>query len=454
MKHLPLLLTSVIFGIVAFFWLYPYHFALPYFDTDFVDYCVGVATLDDLHRHFPPKRSRLVGVLPWIWRDHYGVLHGLSIASTISMVGVGVILSTWAERIKPRCGWYTLAVLMACSPWIGSGRFLNFYPEIMLGLSISSFLVWLGLDSRTSRTEWGRGILFGSGIGLAALVDARGLIWGGWFMAVGVCWMLYKQPFINILQRFIGITVAVVTSWYLGQWAYGPQSTSLIRQLDVQPLRYALSLPNAQPPPYDLPDEFIWGHNFASIWENVSFVLHQQTLGLPTSAPSDYWVCWLILIGISLLLTARNYWRYWTIAFPFVVVYLQIGHAVENHVRFYMQSLPPLMIGLALSLSLMTQRLSSKWHVTTVAGLTLLLPYLSLILGPHWTIEREISHKMLLQAHPEDHNLRHQNTLFGSPIHIQTLPVTQQERQITQDWDMLCTDALRNHSPILWFEKE
>jgi hypothetical protein len=453
MKHLYLLIITIFSSLCAWFFLYPYHFALPYFETDFVDYCVGVATWEDLQRHFPPKRSRLAGMLPWLWRDSLGILQSLSTASTISMIAVGCILTHWSERIRPNSGWFTLAVLLACSPWIGSGRLLNFYPEILLGPSLSSWLVWMGMTPGTSTPQWLRGLMIGIGIGLSALIDARGLIWTGWFGVVAISWTLSTRTLKPSVERLFGMTVPIGLSWWLGQWVYGIHATSLIRQLDVRPLRYALSLPDATPPPYTLPAEFVWGREFTGIFDNIAFILSQQSQGLPSGAPSAYWVIWLGIIGISILTTCKQHWRFWVVGFPFLIAYLQVGHAVENHVRFYIQSLPPLIIGVGLCIATLTEQFPQRWRIVCIATLMILLPYLSMVFGPHWTIEREISHKMLTQAHPNEPELRTQTTLFGTPIHIQTLPVTQQERRITQDWDMLCTEALSTHSPILWFER-
>ena len=136
---------------------------------------------------------------------------------------------------------------------------------------------------------------------------------------------------------------------------------------------------------------------------------------------------------------------------PAVVAYLQIGHAVEDHVRFYMQSLPLLIVPVGLFTCTILPE-STKARIAVSGLLILILPYLSLMSQHHWTIEREISHKMLLQAHPTEPSLQNRDIVFGTPIHIQTLPVTQIERQITQTWDDVCTDTLSQHPPTLWFE--
>ena len=107
--------------------LYPYHFGLPYFETDFVDYCVGVAQWGDPTVHFPPKRSLWAGWLPNLLANDflatkYGTLKGLLLASSLSMVGIGVLLTGWMERVKPLAGWCTLGMAagMLSVDWYGT----------------------------------------------------------------------------------------------------------------------------------------------------------------------------------------------------------------------------------------------------------------------------------------------------------------------------------------------
>ena len=155
---------------------------------------------------------------------------------------------------------------------------------------------------------------------------------------------------------------------------------------------------------------------------------------------------------ISLILTVRKYWTVWLVLIPFILAFLQIGHSVENHVRFYIQSLPPLMIGVGLAIAQGVQKLQQQHRIWARLILFIVLPYCSILFSHHWTIEREISHKMLTQAHPENLDLQDQSVIFGTPIHIQTLPVTATERRITQDWDQVCTKALTTSAPTIWFE--
>lgn len=459
MNRTLLLFSTLFLCWFAWTFLYPYHFGLPYFETDFVDYCVGVAQWDDPTAHFPPKRSRLAGWLPSILTRgfssiEYGILKGLLLASSISMVGIAVLLTTWMERVQILAGWCTLACLMACSPWIGMGRFLTFYPEIILGITVATVGIWYGLftgstDVPNISTTFGRGLIVGGSIAICGLIDARGLIWAGWFTILSIGWKLWHRDSLRDgLAFWTGWLCSLLGGWTLGKYTYGPYSTSLIRQLDIAPLRIALGLDDASS---IFPVEFHWGWEWRGLLDNILFVLSQQTEGLPSSTPSLYWWTWLGFIAVSLLFLVRKHTLVVLVLIPTFVAYLQIGHAVENHVRFYMQSLPILVTALGL---LISEHIPERkvYQVGLPMLLLILLPYVSLFANQHWTIEREISHKMLSQAHPNHRALTHRSIVYGTPIHIQTLPVTSIERQITQNWDMVCTESLQQHSPTLWFE--
>ena len=453
MNRILLLLCCTLATWIGWKFLYSYSFALSYFETDFVDYCVGVSQWDNWTSHYPPKRSRLAGLTPgWLGSKH-GILNGLSFASIIGMLGTGVILTQWMERIRPWAGWCTIGWLLACSPWIGMGRFLNFYPEIVFWLTLGTAGVWFGLSEETKLHPILKGMVVGTSIGLCALTDARGLIWAGWFTAVtlitliGRLWSRQRWKQDGLFT--IGATGTLYASWYLGRFAYGPHSTSLIRQLDVRPLQQALGVDVLSNSP--LPTEFRWGWEWRGILEDIQFLVFQQTQGLPNGDPSVYWWTCFLLIGVAAFVMFRKQSLLIVVLIPSFVAFVEIGHAVEEHMRFYMQSLPVLM-GL---LGVTTARLlpkSKKYAVSIILTLSILLPYLSLMFGPFWTIEREISHKMLRQAHPNTVSLQQQTIVYGTPVHIQTLPVTQRERLITMNWDTVCTKALEQHSPTLWFE--
>ena len=371
------------------------------------------------------------------------------------MVGTGILLTQWMERVKPLAGWCTLGFLLACSPWIGLGRFLTFYPEIVFWLVFATVCIWIGLHSESTQEPpaaasiFGKGILVGSSIGICGVTDVRGLIWAGWFVILSMGWKLWRRDSLRMgLLFWTGWILSVREFWYVGKMVYGPHSASLIRQLDIAPLRIALGLVGNTS---ELPTEFRWGWEHNGLIDNIQFIFSQQTDGLPTGDPSLYWWTWLGLIGISSIALIRKYPLVVLTLIPAAVAYLQIGHAVEDHVRFYMQSLPLLCVVLGLFISTLLPE-SKKARVIIPTLLILVLPYLSLMSQHHWTIEREISHKMLSQAHPNEPHLQNRDIVFGTPIHIQTLPVTQIERQITQTWDDVCTETLREYPPILWFE--
>ena len=286
MNRVLLLLCTMILSGFAWVQLYPYHFGLPYFETDFVDYCVGIAQWDDPTAHFPPKRSPWAGWLPTFFSNDflasgYGTIKGLLLASSLSMMGIAILLTGWMERVQPLAGWCTLAFLLGCSPWIGMGRFLTFYPEIVFWLVTATVGIWFGLQSESAPASqkvssmFGKGAVVGSSIGLSAVTDVRGLIWTGWFILLSIGWKLWKRdPWKMKLYFWTGWVLSLTGFWWIGKRVYGPHSTSLIRQLDVSPLRIALGLDANLT---TLPTEFRWGWEWRGIIDNIQFIVSQQT---------------------------------------------------------------------------------------------------------------------------------------------------------------------------------
>jgi hypothetical protein len=145
---LPYILVAII-TILSVLYLYPFHLSLSYLDTDFVDYCIGVATFDDTNRLFPPKRSKLAGLIPWLWSTQFGVLKGLSLGAASSFVGCCLIIFSWGRRYSNQIGWLSLAVFLSMSPALATARMLNFYPEICFFLLLGAYLVSSAIHHKT-----------------------------------------------------------------------------------------------------------------------------------------------------------------------------------------------------------------------------------------------------------------------------------------------------------------
>ena len=118
----------------------------------------------------------------------------------------------------------------------------------MAGLCHCQYVVWSSLRSPkqaqyTTLSMLGKGTLVGSSIGICAVTDVRGLIWAGWFVMLAIGWKLWRRDTLKMGLSFWSGWIASVTGfWHIGKLVYGPHSTSLIRQLDVAPLRIALGL--------------------------------------------------------------------------------------------------------------------------------------------------------------------------------------------------------------------
>lgn len=424
--------------LIFMYFLYPYYFGLPYFETDFVDYCIGIEIFTDENRYFPPKRSKLAGLFPWLFSHFGGIFQGLNFGALFSVLGISFFLIEWAKQSSKQAGWLMGGLLLSCSPLIGLTRFLNFYPEIIFFLCLAGFLVSRALW----KPSWQNFALAGIGIGLCILSDARGLIWGGYYALLLFGFIIFnRKTRNNWLLNLSTLILPIWLSWFGAWWAFHQHSSSLIRQMDTRPL-----LGQA---PAQYPSEFVWGYGAAQdISANILFLLQNPSASLQSS-PSEYWYFWFFVSLISgniLVFMKKDHWKLLAPLIPFFLAFWSIGSMVEPHVRFYAQSLPPLLISIAILLSLCLK----SWK--TILPAIIILPWLSLWLPQSWAIEREISTKMLKQAFPENETYSKQTVTFGDPVHIQTLPLRSIERKIAHDWDQVCTQALIEDGTWNWYD--
>jgi len=439
LKHLLSLVLVTIIAILSVLYLYPFHLKLSYLDTDFVDYCIAVATFDDPNRLFPPKRSKLAGLIPWMWSTQFGVLKGLSLGAASCFIGCCLITFQWGKRYSAGTGYLALAIFLSMSPALATSRMLNFYPEICFFLLLGAYLVSTAMHHKTMLSF----LMGGIGVAMSILCDVRGLIWGLIYIPILLAFSYPSANWVVRCKRVGAILVPIWLSWFVGWWNSHPYSTSLIRQSDLRPLLDELQSSGQMT--YNYPAEFVWGYgNPIDLPANLLFLWNQQGHSLPqelSTTTSTYWLISTIIIGLScaiLLWKKREEWPLLLVLIPFALAFWSIGSQVESHVRFYSQSLPVFAVPIALSLCLLF-----KNNKAAILICCLISPVLAAQISPQWSVEREISTKMLLQAFPQEKALKNLNTRAGQGVHIQTLPLSQSERQIAQDWDMICTEALR-----------
>ena len=126
---------------------------------------------------------------------------------------IGVILVQWSEIIRKGAGWTTLAVLLTCSPWIGSSRYLTFYPMILLFLTVGTIMVWSILREQQRLPISIQGGLLGIGVGLCFIADARGILWGGWLFVISLGWLLTRKYLLKKVQGLLTFSLSICISW-------------------------------------------------------------------------------------------------------------------------------------------------------------------------------------------------------------------------------------------------
>ena len=59
------LLCGLLFALLSTWVFAPMQLELPWFESDFIDYCMGIVNFPDQSAYFPTRRSRLAAALPW-----------------------------------------------------------------------------------------------------------------------------------------------------------------------------------------------------------------------------------------------------------------------------------------------------------------------------------------------------------------------------------------------------
>ena len=80
---------------LGFLLVYPVHIPISYFETDFIDYCVGIEALDHLRLKTPYKRSGVAAWLPYIFSKPLGIVNGLAVTSIVCYAIISGIALRW-----------------------------------------------------------------------------------------------------------------------------------------------------------------------------------------------------------------------------------------------------------------------------------------------------------------------------------------------------------------------
>lgn len=449
------------------FWIAPQLLELPFFETDFIDYCVGIQRFDSALLA-PSKRSVFATWLPAVFARNSGVLNGLAMGALVSTSVIAASIYGWARVVGGHtAGYFALVLALSFAPIVGLSRFLNFYPEIIAVFCLAAALNALAIKSR----HWGAILLAGSGVGMCLLVDVRGLIWAiplGFGLVIAVIGLPTWKERLGSVLGLVGILAAF---WRLGRWSFHELSTPLERQIDVRPL-FAAFDPSAFPPPYSTASEFIWGRSALSeipqtllfLWEQRKITPPEEFLSSETGMTllqpyaQGLGLCLIFCLLVCVGMKYKFKWRLMALLIPlipFVIALIGTQELVEPHLRFFSHALPAVVVVLGVFMATVSRAFwvssearSTKWRMATLFGVGVIL--LGLMTPtvvdwhPQWPIQRHIYISVMKKAFPE--RAGYFRTLRGSvgrEIHVNVLPLTQAERAMASGWDIECAGQLK-----------
>ena len=233
---------------------------------DFGEYCALINNyLADALHEWGENRSRLAGLPAGLLASHLGIFDALlfSALGSLALVVGGSYL--WARAIHTRTAGVAAAVLVgAVGPLAVLGRTLTFYPVITAGLTLACAGAAAAARWRTPFSV----LLAGLGIGLALLVDARGLIWAVPCLGLTALAVLAgpERPGVprwrGLGWRSLALAFPIVWSFQVGPWAYTPTARTLEGHVGI----YAeLQERGVRLPPWKHPTgrdtRYIWGRS-------------------------------------------------------------------------------------------------------------------------------------------------------------------------------------------------
>lgn len=453
-----IVLFSVVLPILlGFFFVYPVHIPLSYFESDFLDYCIGIEEWDHIQLRTPYRRSALSSVLPYLLSIPFGVINGIAISSIISTIGIFLLMQYWVwEHSKEKSSFGVVAtIFLTMGPILSLFRMVNFYPEICFTLLLGAYASYKLLNSPSYIST----ICGAIATVLVFCIDVRGMIWGIPYLLWAVASLAWRKH-----GKYLAVYMTlIILGWYTGSFSYNKFHASLSQQMDLRPLFRTLDPTNPlYQPPYTHPHGFIWGRSsFSDLWEELQFLYTQNQLPVPDAfhhfSTVSNSVEWFWLLCCVFTLTSMAWWIYkekriyWQIILPlspFLYVFWKLPSVVEPHIRFYAQVLPAVVILLSMQITPYIAKLSirQRWFCSIIVIL------FSILCTPQWKVAR-----VMLQAHVEmsipkaKEIYQHNGIDVGSEVHLYAYPLTTEQKFLESTWFGYCNTRLTTDGVIAPF---
>lgn len=357
------------------FRLSAFHVHPAFFSSDFLDYCLAMATLEDPALElWPDRRSRAAALLSWPFLGR-GVVPGLYMGTQLALVLTGAGIYQWARSLAgPLAGVVAVLLGVAMGPNMGALRMLSFYPTLTATMVFAGLMVAMAWTRARPQDFLGLGL----SVGACLLVDVRGALWAvpallSGLAAVGfsdIRWgaRRWGRPLALVL-----LLLPVALSWPVAELAYPEHAVTLEGQLDVS------NLTNTPEFGEDLMSGFVWGSSPPSEWLDSARTLlteRDKALALipdnarlqPPGARNAHVLPWrwpallaLVSGGVFLVRRPRVLAGLTLSLLPFGVALYGALNGLDLQLRFLSHIAPALAVLLGVGLALPAQFLADAW---------------------------------------------------------------------------------------------
>lgn len=324
------------------------------FYADLIEYCNGVSTPKPLGVGASNKRSAFAMLLPRHFAKSEGVFDGLALGAVWGQIGIGALLYWWGTLISSRrMGVSVLLLATVAAPLTFISRVLSSYPAMSLCFVAGAVGTMWGIKSKRILPTFFAGI----GLGMTLLADTRGIVWalpwlGGLMGAIAL-----RGTVSNKMLRLMALIIPLYWSHQQAPNFYVFDAIGIEPQVDIRPSLYHWL--GIYPPPYEYDSNFTWGMApLSDLPKTIHFLFEQTQLVVPPSERDAglelgraiakfYWEWALLGMGVALLWFARKPWTLMAILVsvsPFVMTFHGGLTMLEEHIRFYIQTLPGIVI--------------------------------------------------------------------------------------------------------------
>ncbi len=336
-------------------WLSHFHTdAMGIFYADLIEYCNGVSTKSLLGIGASNKRSAFAMLLPRYFAQTEGVFDGLAMGAVFGQIGIGALMYWWGSLIGGRrMGISVLLLASVAAPLTFISRVLSSYPAMSLCFVAGATGTMWGIKSQRLLPTF----LAGIGLGMTLLADTRGIVWAlPWFCGLvgSIC---LRGSLGNKFGRLLALGIPLYISHQYAPSVYVFDAIGIEPQVDIRPSLYHWL--QIYPPPYEYSSNFTWGMApLSDLPKTIWFLFEQTQLVVPPSerdagmelgrAIAQFYWEWAVLgMIMAWVYFAKKPWTLIAVGIsvsPFVMTFHGALTMLEEHIRFYIQTLPGIII--------------------------------------------------------------------------------------------------------------